>query len=109
MEWNTENEEGQMVRAVDSPHKVALRIAGFEDKDISKVMYFPATKRELLDLLQVRIVVFEDKAELKAVFPVEPIGYTSCTSICRSALADRFATCSNSSWHGRMADGNNSD
>ena len=81
MEWNTEDEEGQKTKNTDEPHRVTLQIASLEDKDISKVMHFPATKREVLDLLQVRIVVFEDRAEIKAVFPIQPIGYASCTSI----------------------------
>ncbi len=80
MAWNTETENGQMVRVVDRPHKTVLSLVGFEDKDISDVMHFPATKRELLDLLQVRLVAFEDRVEVKAVFPVEPIDRLLCTS-----------------------------
>ncbi|MBA7690645.1 hypothetical protein ES703_99176 [subsurface metagenome] len=78
MVWNTENEDGSMVRVVDKPHKTALKIIGFEDKDITGIMHFPATRRELLDMLQVRIVVFMDRAEIKAVFPIEPIECQSC-------------------------------
>ena len=44
-----------------------------EDEDISEIMHFPATRRGLLDMLQVRITVFEDRVEIKAVFPIKPI------------------------------------
>jgi hypothetical protein len=73
MNWNTETEEGKMVRVVDKPHTTALRIVGFESKDLSKMLHFPATKRELLDILQARVVVFNDRVEVKALFPIEPI------------------------------------
>jgi len=73
MAWNTENEDGSMVKVVEKPHKTALKIIGFEDKDITGIMHFPATRRELLDMLQVRLVVFMDRVEVKAVFPIKPI------------------------------------
>ena len=73
MAWNTENKDGSKVKLVDRPHKTALRIVSFEDRDITKTMHFPATKRELLDMLQVRVMVFMDRVEIKAIFPVEPI------------------------------------
>ena len=73
MSWNTENEDGSMVKVVEKPHKTALKIIGFEDKDITSILHFPATMRELLDMLQVRLVVFMDRVEVKAVFPIEPI------------------------------------
>ena len=80
MVWNTENEDGSMVRVVDKPHKTALRIVGFEDKEANNILHFPATRRELLDMLQVRIVVFMDRIEIKAVFSIEPIDYQMYTS-----------------------------
>ena len=73
MAWNTEKEDGTKVRVVDKPHKTVLKVVGFEDKDITSMMHFPATKRELLDMLQVRLVVFMDRVEIKAVLPIEPI------------------------------------
>ena len=73
MAWNTENEDGSMVKVMGKPHKTALKIVGFEDKDISKAVYFPATRRELLDKLQVQAVVFRDRIEVKAVFPIEAV------------------------------------
>ena len=70
MDWNTEDEGGSMIKVMDKPHKTVLKIVGFEDKDISKVVQFPATRRELLDKLQVRAIVF----------PIEPIYCQKCTS-----------------------------
>ena len=79
MAWNTENEDGSKIRLVDKPHRTALRIAGFEDQDASRVMGFPTTRRQLLDKLQVQVVVFYDRVEVKAIFPVEPIDCQKCT------------------------------
>jgi len=90
MSWNTENEDGSMVRVVDRPHKTALRLVGFEDKDITNIMHFPATRRELLDLLQVRVVVFDDRVEVKAIFPIEPIDCQVLNSTCKSSHSRLF-------------------
>jgi len=35
--------------------------------------YTYGTKRELLDKLQVQVVVFRDRIEVKAIFTIEPI------------------------------------
>lgn len=81
MAWNTENEDGSMIRLVDEPHKTVLQIAEFEDQDVSRVMGFPATKREILDKLQAQVVVFHDRIEIKAIFLIEPINCQKCTSV----------------------------
>ena len=57
MSWNTEREDGSMFRSVDEPHQVALRVVGFEDKTLSDTVGFPASKREMLNKLQMRLVV----------------------------------------------------
>ena len=31
--WNTETEDGSKVKVIEKPHKTALKIIGFEDKD----------------------------------------------------------------------------
>ncbi len=80
MAWNTENEDGTMVRLVDGPHSVALKLVGFEDADLSKSAGFPTSRRQLLDKLQVRLSVFNDRVEVKSLFPVEPVGVQLCTS-----------------------------
>jgi site-specific DNA recombinase len=82
MAWNTEDEDGQRVRIVDMPHLNVLRIVGLDDKDMN--LDFPTTRRQLLDLLQTRLTVFEDRVEVKAIFPIEPIAHQLCTSTCES-------------------------
>lgn len=73
LQWDTETEDGQKVRVVDKPHQAVLRIVGLENEELSDIVHFPATKRKLLDMLQVRVVMFMDRAEIKAVFPIQPI------------------------------------
>jgi len=80
MAWNTENEDGSMVRLVDRPHQVALKVVGFEDKKLSETLGFPASKRELLDKLQVKLVVFSDRIEVNGLFPIQPINIQSLVS-----------------------------
>ena len=78
MAWDTESEDGQKVRIVDTPHLNVLKVVGLEDKDMN--LDFPTTRRQLLDLLQTKLVVFEDRVEVKAIFPIEPIRHQLCTS-----------------------------
>lgn len=73
MVWNTENEDGSMVRLVDKPHQVVLKVVGFEDRKLSDTLGFPASRRELLDKLQVKLVVFNDRIEVNGLFPIQPI------------------------------------
>jgi len=73
LDWNLETEDGHMVRTVEKPHKTASTILGFEDKELTSILSFPATKREVLDLLQVRLIAFADRVEVKAIFPIKPI------------------------------------
>jgi site-specific DNA recombinase len=80
MAWNTENEDGSMVRLVDEPHKMVLKIAKLHDASLTKTMGVPATEREWLDELQVRLTAFEDRMEVNAVFPIAPIDYQKCHS-----------------------------
>ena len=80
MAWNTEEEDGRMVRLVDAPHRAVLRLAGLESAELSEYMRFPATRRELLQKLQVRAVVFHGKIDVEALFPIEPVYHQKCTS-----------------------------
>jgi len=41
---------------------------------------FPGTKRDMLNKLQMRLVVFNDRIEVDGLFPIEPINIQSCTS-----------------------------
>jgi site-specific DNA recombinase len=84
LDWDTETEDGRKIRTVDKPHQTVLTIVGLDDQELSRALHFPATRRELLDLLQVRVVVFEDRIEVKAIFPFKPIDYQLLCSGCKS-------------------------
>jgi hypothetical protein len=86
MAWNTENKYCSMVRLVDEPHQVALRMVSFEDTELSKTSDFPTSRRQLFDKLQVKLAVFNDRIEVNALFPVEPICIQLCTSTRRGGL-----------------------
>jgi site-specific DNA recombinase len=81
MAWNTENEDGSRVRLVDSPHQVVLKVVTSENTDLTNIMQFPASRRELLDKLHVRLIVFDDRVEVKALLPIEPIYRQEFSSI----------------------------
>ncbi len=49
------------------------KILGLDNIDITETFQFPSTRRELLDKLQVRVVVFPGRIEVNAVFPIDPI------------------------------------
>ncbi len=80
MDWNTENEDGSMVRLVYKPHEAVLQLLAIYDSHMSKIIGFPTAKREIIDKLQVRLVVFDDRIEVNTVFPVEPINNQLYTS-----------------------------
>lgn len=80
--WNCEdeNEEGKMVKVLETPHKNTLKIVELGDQDIGKIIGFPTTRRELLDKLQVHVVVFNDIIKVNSLFTLEPIDCQKCTS-----------------------------
>ncbi len=84
MAWNLEDgaveDKRVMVRTVDEPHTTILKLLGIGDTSLSDVMQFPTTQRELFDKLQLRLVVFGDRIEVKAVFPLPDISFQECTS-----------------------------
>jgi hypothetical protein len=69
-----------MVRTVDKPHHNVLKILDLDNVDMSEVFQFPSIKRELLDKLQERVVIFSDRAEINVVILIAPIFYQKCTS-----------------------------
>lgn len=73
MAWNTENEDGSMVMLSEKPHRLVLTIVGLEDKELTDTFGFPATRREIIDKLQVKVVVFPDRFDVNAIFPIAPI------------------------------------
>jgi len=83
MAWNVEDgsieDKSVMVRTVDKPHETILKLLGVGSNDLSEAMQFPTTQRELFDKIQLRLVVFKDKIEVKAVFPMPDIKNQECT------------------------------
>jgi hypothetical protein len=84
MAWNLEDgaieDKSVMVRTMDEPHNTVLKLLGIGDNELSDRVQFPTTQRELFDKLQLRLVVFKDKIEVKAVFPMPDILYQEYTS-----------------------------
>ena len=81
--WNQEDpttEDRVMVRSVDNPHEIILKILGLGYGELSEEMQFPLTQRELFDKIQLRLIVFKDKIEVKAAFPMPDIMPQECTS-----------------------------
>ncbi len=81
MAWDTENEDGSKVKLVEGPHQVALKIVGFDNKELTGVFGFPASRRDIIDKLQLRVFVFPDRVEVNAVFPIAPIYRQKVTSV----------------------------
>jgi site-specific DNA recombinase len=83
MVWNLEDpaieDKSVMVRTMDEPHNTVLKLLGIGDSELSDKMQFPTTQRELFDKLQLRLVVFKDKIEVKSVFPMPNIKNQECT------------------------------
>ena len=83
MAWNLEDpaieDKSVMVKTIDEPHKTVLKLLGMGNSDLSEEMQFPTTQRELFDKLQLRLIVFKDKIEVKAVFPMPDIINQECT------------------------------
>ena len=77
---NLENEDGPIYRLVFQTHDEALKLVEKDDPGQSKAEGFPTSKRQMLDKLQVRLSVFDNRVEVKSLFPVEPIGIQPCTS-----------------------------
>jgi len=73
MVWNLKNEDGTDFRLVDWPHEAMFEAIELKDGDKVKHKHFPKNKREVLDLLHVQLMVYTDRIEIKAIFPIEPI------------------------------------
>jgi hypothetical protein len=84
MAWNLEDpaieDNSVMIRTMDEPPNTILKLLGIGDSELSDKMQFSTTQRELFDKLQLRLIVFKDKIEVKAVFPMPDILYQECTS-----------------------------
>jgi len=80
LDFTLEDDDGRMIRMGNEPHDTVLGLVDIDDKEITSIMQFPASRRELLDRLQVKVVVFDDRVEVKALFPITPISSQKCTS-----------------------------
>ena len=78
-DFNLVDDNGRMIRIGDVPHDTVLGFIGIDHKEVSKFMQFPATRRELPGRLQVRAVVFGDRTEVNALFPILPISNQRCS------------------------------
>jgi site-specific DNA recombinase len=85
VKWNLENEDYSKFRTVSWPHDDVLALVNSENKETAKEKQFPGTRRDLLDFLQVRLMVFTDRIEIKAIFPIEPIKNQLFAPDCMSA------------------------
>ena len=52
--------------------KPVIMIYGFEDTDLTESLMTPTLQRQILDTLQVKLVVFNDRIEVKCQIPIEP-------------------------------------
>jgi site-specific DNA recombinase len=62
-----------MFKVTDEPHHKVRKLLELGDSDLSEGMQFPTTQRELFDKLQLRLIVFKDKIEVKAIIPIPDI------------------------------------
>jgi hypothetical protein len=69
-----------MMRVVDEPHKTVLNLVLLENKELTNLIGFPASKRELFDILQLKVTVFDDRIDVNSIFPIDPIRRQLCTS-----------------------------
>jgi site-specific DNA recombinase len=83
LSWNLENEDGSKIRSFDGPHNIAASAIRLDDDSLSAVVGFPTSPRQLLDLLQVKLVVFNDRIEVNALIPMQPIELQRFTSTSR--------------------------
>jgi len=68
-----------MFKIRDEPHNYVLKFLRMGNTNFSENMQFPTTQRELFDKLQLRLIVFKDKIEVKAIFPMPDIMPQECT------------------------------
>ena len=68
-----------MFRVTDEPHKKVMKLLDLGNDELSDEMQFPTTQRELFVKLQLRLIVFKDKIEVKAIFAMPDILNQECT------------------------------
>ena len=80
LHYNLLDDDGRMVRMSNQPHETVLELLDVDHEEVSRLMQFPATRRELLDKLQVKLIVFDDRIEVRSLFHVKPINSQKCSS-----------------------------
>ena len=81
MDWNIENptsEERVMFKSVEEPHQYMHQLLTVGSKALSEEKQVPTTPRGWFDLLQLQLVVFKDKIEVKATVPIPDIQTQEC-------------------------------
>jgi site-specific DNA recombinase len=80
MVFNLEGEEaeGVMLQVMTEPHEYIKNLLTNGSKDMSEKVQLPTTPREWLDLLQLQLVVFKDKIEVKSTIPLPDIQTQEC-------------------------------
>jgi hypothetical protein len=80
LDFNLEDDDGRMIRMGDVPHKTVLSLVEIGSREVSKVMQFPTARRELLDKLQLMVIVYCDRIDVNALFPILPVSSQKCSS-----------------------------
>lgn len=80
LDFNLMDDNGRMERMINEPHRTVLGLLDVDREEVSRLMQFPSTRRELLDKLQVRLIVFDDRIEVRSLLPIKPIYSQKCTS-----------------------------
>ena len=61
-------DNGSALKLLEKP---AIKIAGLEDIDLTTGVVSPTLKRQIIDKLLVKIVVFSDRIEIRCLLPIE--------------------------------------
>jgi hypothetical protein len=80
--WHRTDEDGNLIGSAEKTLKYILTILGLEDLEVSKIMAFPATRREFYDRLKLRLVVYPDRIEAEPHFTIKLDDHQSGSSDC---------------------------
>lgn len=71
---------GPSQRVFDESHRTVQNLVKLEDRELTGRFGFPASRRELIDKLQLKVVVFDDRIEINSIFSIDPIRKQLCIS-----------------------------
>jgi site-specific DNA recombinase len=63
-------DKGGGLKLLEKP-RVAIKVYGFEDTDLVECLTSPALRREILEKLSVKLVVFKDRIEIRCQIPIK--------------------------------------